>query len=89
VVPTSPADAKKAHVTGGVTVTSVKPGSFADTIQMYKGAIITEINKRPVTDVASYNAIVSGLKPGDDVVFVIHDPSSKAGGNSYIGGTLQ
>jgi len=88
VAPTTPADAKKAQTKGGVTVTTVKPGSFADSIQLYKGAIITEINKHPITDMGSYTAVVNSLKSGQDVVFVIHDPSNKAGGNSYIGGTL-
>jgi hypothetical protein len=31
---------------------------------------------------------VTALKPGEDVVFVIRDPRSQAGGNTYIGGTL-
>jgi serine protease Do len=53
-----------------------------------KGLIITEINRKPVTDVATYNAIVKGLKSGDDVVFVIHDPTSKNTGNTFVGGTL-
>jgi serine protease Do len=88
VAPTTQADLKKAHVSGGVTITSVKPGSFADGITLGKGLIITEINRKPVTDVATYNAIVKGLKSGDDVVFVIHDPSSKNTGNTFVGGTL-
>jgi serine protease Do len=53
VQPTTPADAKKAHVTGGVTITSVKPGSFADNIQLSKGVVISGINRKPVTDVAT------------------------------------
>jgi serine protease Do len=69
-------------------VTSVRPGSFGDEINLTKGAIITEINKKPVTDEASYKAIVSGLKSKDDAVFVIHSPLQKNGGNSYVGGTL-
>jgi serine protease Do len=72
----------------GVVVTSVKPGSFAEEIGLGRGAIITEINKKPVTDKSSYNAIVSGLKSKDDVVFVVHNPNQKNAGNSYVGGTL-
>jgi serine protease Do len=88
VAPTTQADLKKAHVSGGVTITSVKPGSFADGITLGKGLIITEINRKPVTDEASYRAIVTGLKSGDDVVFVLHNPQNPTGGNSYFGGTL-
>jgi serine protease Do len=82
-----PAMASKLGVKG-VVVTAVKPDSFADEIQMLKGEIIVEINKQPVTDVASYNAIVSGLKSGQDVVFVVRSPNGRQGGNSFLGGTL-
>jgi serine protease Do len=82
------AQASKAHVAGGVVVTSVKPGSFADEIGLGKGALITEINRKPVTDDASYRAVVTGLKSGDDVVFVVHDPRGAGNGNTYVGGTL-
>jgi serine protease Do len=88
VAPTTQADLKKAHVSGGVTITNVKIDSFAGNIGLSKGLIITEINRKPVTDVATYNAIVKGLKSGDDVVFVIHDPTSKNTGNTFVGGTL-
>ncbi len=72
----------------GVIITSARTDSFADDIGLSKGLIITEINKKPVTDEASYRAIVSGLKSGDDVVFVVRDPQQKQGGNNYVGGTL-
>jgi serine protease Do len=85
---TTPAIASKLGIKGGVTVTSVKPGSFADNINLSKGAVIVEINRKAVTDVASYQAIVSSLKSGQDVVFVIRSANSPGGGNSYVGGTL-
>jgi serine protease Do len=84
VKPLDPARAARLHVPGGVVVTSVKTGSFADENGLGNGAVITEINRRPVTDMASYNAIVSGLKSGQDVVFVI----TGTNGNSLVGGTL-
>ena len=76
------------HITGGVVVTGVKPGSLADTIGLFQNAVIVEINRKPVTDVASYNAIASELKSGDDVVFVVRDPQRPNNGTSLIGGTL-
>jgi serine protease Do len=76
------------HITGGVVVTGVKPGSLADTIGLFQNAVIVEINRKPVTDVASYNAIASELKSGDDVVFVVRDPQRPSNGTSLIGGTL-
>ena len=75
----------------GSTVT-VDP-SFSATISDSAGltdgdlAIITAINRKPVTDEASYRAIVSTLKSKDDVVFVVQSPTQKSL-NSYIGGTL-
>ena len=80
--------ASKLGIPGGVTVTSVTPGSFADDIGLGKGALIVEINRQPVTDEASYRAVVSGIKTGDDVVFVIHDTRGKSG-NTFVGGTLR
>jgi serine protease Do len=50
--------------------------------------VIVEINRKPVTDVASYNAIASQLKSGDDVVFAVFDPQRPGAGTSLIGGTL-
>jgi len=82
-----PAIAAKTGIKGGVIVTSVRPGSFADEIGLGKTAIITAINRKPVTDEASYRAIVSTLKSKDDVVFVIQFPTQK-NTNSYVGGTL-
>jgi serine protease Do len=81
-----PSVAAKAGIKGGVIITSVRPGSFADEIGLGKTAIITAINRKPVTDEASYRAIVSTLKSKDDVVFVIQSPTQK--NVSYVGGTL-
>jgi serine protease Do len=86
-VQTIPASlAAKMQISGGVAVTSVTPGSFADDIGLAKGDIISEINKQSVTDQTSYNAIVTRIKPGDDVVFVVSNPQRK--GSSYLGGTI-
>jgi len=88
VQPTSPAVANKLGIKGGVTITDVRPGSFANEIGLGRGAVIVEINKQPVTDQSSYNAIVSSLKSGQDAVFVVREPQRPAAGNSYFGGTL-
>jgi serine protease Do len=82
-----PATLKKLNLSGGVQVTNVRPGSFADEHNLAKTAIITAINKIPVTDEASYRAIVSKLKSHDDVVFVVTYPQRP--GNTYVGGTLE
>jgi serine protease Do len=79
----------KLGIKGGVIVNNVRPGSFADEINLSKGTVIVEINKRPITDEASYRAVVSGLKSGEDVVFVVRATGTAAAtGPSYLGGTL-
>ena len=82
------AAATKLNLKGGVVIGSVRPGSFAEEIGLSKGEIITAINKKPVTDEASYKAIVNGLKSGEDVVFVVRVPNSANQGNTFLGGTL-
>jgi serine protease Do len=82
-----PTISAKIGIKNGVIVTNVRPGSFADEIGLGKGAVITAINRKPITDEASYRAIVSTLKSKDDVVFVIQSPTQK-NYNSYVGGTL-
>jgi serine protease Do len=84
-----PANFSKLGIKGGVIVTSVRPGSFADEINVPKGAIITEINKHPITDESAYRSIVSGLKSGEDVVFVVKLTGADAPpGITVLGGTL-
>ncbi len=83
-----PAIATKAGVKGGVVVSAVKPGSFAEEINLQKGMIITAINKKPVTDEGSFKAIVNGLKSGEDVVFATRSPNDPTHGNNFWGGTL-
>ena len=81
------AAAAKMGIQGGLTVTNVAPGSFADDIGLGKGIVILEINRQPITDEASYRNIVGRLKIGDDVVFVVRDPRQKT--NNFVGGTLR
>jgi serine protease Do len=82
--------ASKIGIKGGVIVTSLRPGSFADEINLAKGDVITAINRHAITDQSSYSAIVSTLKSGDDVVFEIRYTSSAAAaaGPAFVYGTL-
>lgn len=72
----------------GVLIQSIKPGSFADEINLSQGAVINEINKTPVNNLSDYKSVVSSLKSGQDVVISIIDPRNPTGGNFYRGGTL-
>ncbi|MBW8748209.1 MAG: Do family serine endopeptidase [Acidobacteria bacterium] len=80
--------ATKLGIKGGVVVSALKPGSFADEIGLGRGQIIVEINRKPVTDMASFQAAIKSLKSGDDVAFLVRTPNSPTGGNNYVGGTL-
>src|SRR5579885_53422 len=64
---------------GGVIVTNVEGGSFADDVGLVKGDVILSINRKPVANVQDVRAIQRDLKPGADVAFRImrRDPTSR------------
>ena len=74
----------------GVLIQSVKPGSFADEIGVgdFQGGVITSVNKHPINNVQDFQAAVSALHSGDDVVLEIVNPQQPGSGNEYLGGTL-
>jgi serine protease Do len=75
--------------TNGVVVTDVKPGSFADDTGLNRGDVILEVNKQKVNNEEDFNRIVSGLKSGQDVVFLVHPRGvGPQGGTIFMGGTL-
>jgi serine protease Do len=84
----SAATAAKLHVSG-VLVDSVRSGSFADLQGLQPGYVITKVNKQPTPNKEQFNAVVSKLKTGDDVVFEVVDPRHPDQGINVIGGTLQ
>lgn len=75
--------------TNGVVVTDVKAGSFADDIGLNRGDVIVEVNKQKVNNEEDFNRIVSGLKSGQDIVFLVHPRGvGPQGGTIFMGGTL-
>jgi serine protease Do len=86
----SPATAEKLH-TKGVVIQSVRAGSFADLLQpsLQPGLVILRVNKQPAATKEQFDAVVSKLKPGDDVVFEVVDPRRPNDGINFVGGTLQ
>jgi len=84
----SPAITSKLH-TPGVVIQSVRSGSFADLQGLEPGLVITRINKQPTGTREQFDAVVSKLKTGDDVVFEVMDPRRPGDGINYVGGTLQ
>ena len=84
----TPATAAKLHATGMV-IQSVRAGSFADLQGLEPGLVIIRVNKQPTGTKDQYDAVVSKLKTGDDVVFEVMDPRHPDQGINYMGGTLQ
>ncbi len=54
---------------GGVLVSSVAPGSFAEDIGLEPRDVIMAINRQPINSVDDVQKIQSALKPGDAVAF--------------------
>jgi serine protease Do len=73
----------------GVIVQDVKGGSFAEDIGVGRGDIILEINKQPVNNEEEFAKAESGLKSGQDVVFLVRPRgSSRQDGTLFMAGTL-
>jgi serine protease Do len=84
---TTAAMAGRIH-SAGVVIDSVRTGSFADLQGLEPGLVITHVNKEPTQNKEQFDAVVSKLKTGDDVVFEVVDPRHPEQGINYIGGTL-
>ncbi len=83
----TPSMAAKIH-SSGVIIDSVRTGSFADLQGLGPGLVITRVNRQPTATKEQFDAVVSKLKTGDDVVFEVIDPQHPEMGINYIGGTL-
>jgi serine protease Do len=89
VVRDAPAStAAKVH-TQGVVIQSVRAGSFGDLQGLEPGLVIVRVNKQPTGTKDQFDAVVSKLKTGDDVVFEVMDPRRPDSGLNYLGGTLE
>ena len=66
---------------GGVVVSSVEPGSFADDIGISKGDVIIELNRQAVSSPEDIRRIQANLKPGDAVVFHLESQAPGRGGS--------
>ena len=57
-----------------MVIDSVRTGSFADLQGLEPGLVITHVNRQPTATKEQFDAVVSKLKTGDDVVFEVIDP---------------
>jgi serine protease Do len=73
----------------GVMVQDVKPGGFADSVNLNRGDVILQINRRPIPDITAFNKVQSELKSGQDVVFLVRPAGQgRTGSNVFVAGTL-
>jgi serine protease Do len=73
----------------GVIVQDVKPGSFAEDINLGRGDVVLEINKQPVNSEDDFAKVESGLKSGQDVVFLVRPRgATRQDGTVFLAGTL-
>jgi serine protease Do len=73
----------------GVIVQDVKPGSFAEDVNLNRGDVILEINKQPVNNEEEFARVESSLKSGQDVVFLVRERgSTRQDGTAFLAGTL-
>jgi serine protease Do len=55
----------------GVVVTEVKPGSFADDLGLGPFDVILSVNRQPILSVDEFQRIQSGLKSGQNALFLV------------------
>jgi len=73
---------------GGVAVTSVEPGSFAEDIGLNKGDVIVAINRQPVSSAADVRNIMQSAKPGDAMAFKVMRNTDGKWNSLFTAGTL-
>jgi serine protease Do len=72
-----------------VIVQDVKPGSFAEDVNLGRGDIVLEINRQPVNSEDDFSRLESSLKSGQDVVFLVRQRgSTRQDGTIFLAGTL-
>jgi len=73
----------------GVIVQDVKPGSFAEDVNLGRGDIILEINKQAVNSEEDFARMESSMKSGQDVVFLVRPRgATRQDGTIFDAGTL-
>lgn len=76
---------------GGVLITEVVPGSFAEDIGLGRGMVLLSINRQTVNSVEDVRRIQATLKPGDAVAFRVLTQGPNRRGEwtpAFVAGTL-
>jgi serine protease Do len=71
----------------GVIVQDVKSGSFGEDVGLTRGDVVLEVNKQAVNNEDDFNRVASGLKSGQDVVFLVRQRGGQQG-TIFLAGTL-
>ncbi|MFN7993181.1 MAG: Do family serine endopeptidase [Bryobacteraceae bacterium] len=75
---------------GGVLISAVEPGSFAEDIGMQRGDVLVEVNRQAVNSVDDVKRIQNSLKSGEAVAFRILRQDRRGGDWTpvFLAGTL-
>ncbi|MGA2590523.1 MAG: Do family serine endopeptidase [Bryobacteraceae bacterium] len=75
---------------GGVLISAVEPGSFAEDTGMQRGDVLIELNRQAVNSVDDVKRIQNSLKPGEVVAFRILRQAGRGGEwtPQFLAGTL-
>jgi serine protease Do len=84
-----PSDREQLGVSkGGVAITAVEQGSFAEDIGLTRGDVIVAINRQPVSTSADVRNIMQSAKPGDAMAFKVMRNADGKWNSLYTAGTL-
>lgn len=72
----------------GVLVESVEPAGFADGLGIQKFDIILSINHIPLHSINDFNRVLSGLKSGQDVLFLLAQRSGMGYSTRFVADEL-
>jgi serine protease Do len=75
---------------GGVLISAVEPGSFAEDTGMQRGDVLIELNRQAVNSVDDVKRVQNSLKPGEVVAFRILRQAGRGGEwtPQFLAGTL-
>ncbi len=72
----------------GVVVTDASPGSFADDVGLQRYDVILAINHQNVLSVDDFNRIQSGLKRGQNVLFLVAEGDQRGFATKFLADRL-
>ncbi|MBI4384606.1 MAG: PDZ domain-containing protein, partial [Nitrospinae bacterium] len=65
------AESMQLDTSEGVLIAEVNPGEAGAEAGLRRGDVVTEMNRRPIRNMADYSAVASKIKSGDTVLFLL------------------